>query len=131
MIDTSSFSTPDLQSLINPLPMPKIPNPADWMYERVVRSIIDFEKGLDADKEVGARLVSFGLSETIHIDDVGHWGPDMIIFHGVNVDGNKVQLLQHISQLSVLLVAVKPVDEPRRIGYILEKRLNGDQQQDE
>lgn len=99
-------------------------NPAAWMYERIVRSIIDFEKKLDSDQEIGARLVSFSSGETIHIDDVGYWGPDIIKFYGRNVDGRPVELMQHISQMSVLLVSVKAEQEkPRRIGFILEQRL--------
>ena len=35
-----------------------------------------------------------------------------------------VELIQHISQVNVLLVALpKEQEEPRRIGFMLEKRL--------
>ncbi len=100
-------------------------NPAEWMHERIVRSIADFEKGLKPDEEIGARLVSFGQSEVIHILDVGYWGPDLVTFQGTNADGRPVQLLQHISQISVLLVAL-PVEKgaPRRIGFDLVKKLD-------
>lgn len=100
-------------------------NLAEWMYERLVRSINDFEQELDQDHEVGARLVSFGAELTFHIDDVGYWGPDIIIFHGTDTNGKKVKLLQHISQLSVLLVATDKVrSEPRRIGFRLMEKLD-------
>ncbi|MGG6898160.1 DUF6173 family protein [Rhizobium sp. BR 315] len=98
-------------------------NPASWMYERIVRSIIAFEEKLDPELEIGARLVSFASSEIIHIDDVGYWGPDIIKFYGKNADGHPVELIQHMSQLSVLLVAVKPLAEPRRIGFALQTKL--------
>jgi len=107
-------------------------NPAKWAHERLVRSIIEFEKGLDDDKEIGARLVSFTEHETFHIEDVGYWGPDFVIFHGTNPDGNPVELIQHLSQVSVLLVAMpKEGDEPRRIGFILEEQLKRDAEEDE
>ena len=97
------------------------------MHERIVRSINDFEADLDQDHEVGARLVTFGVDVTIHIDDVGYWGPDIIIFHGVNQDRKRVQLLQHISQLSVLLIAVDKIEkQARRIGYRLMKTIAKD-----
>ena len=97
------------------------------MYERIVRSIIEFEKSLDKDQEVGARLVQFGQNEVIFIDDVGYWGPDIIKFYGHNVDGRPVELMQHFSQMSVLLVSVKvDKEEPRRIGFILEEKLRED-----
>lgn len=112
---------------ITPISIPKIPtsmsNPAEWMYERIVKSIIDFEAKLDADLEVGARLVSFANQEIIHIDDVGFWGPDIIKFYGKNADGHPVELMQHMSQLNVLLIAVRPLAEPRRIGFGLQTRM--------
>ena len=93
-------------------------NPAEWMHERVVRSIQSFEEQLDEEHEIGARLVSFGSEMTFYIEDVGYWGPDMITFYGRDPDGSEVELLQHISQLSVLLVALKKVEQkPRRIGF--------------
>jgi hypothetical protein len=100
-------------------------NPAKWMHERIVRSIIDFEKDLDPALEIGARLVSFTSHEVIHIDDVGYWGPDIIKFYGTTGDGHPVELMQHLSQLNVLLMAIKPVAEPRRIGFVLEQKLDG------
>ncbi len=107
-------------------------NPAKWAYERLVRSIIEFEKNLDEDKEIGARMVSFTENETFHIEDVGYWGPDFVKFYGINLDGNPVELIQHISQVSVLLVALpKEKNEPRRIGFILEERLEKDAEEDQ
>jgi hypothetical protein len=102
-------------------------NPAKWMHERVVRSINDFENELDPDQEIGARLVSFGSDVTFHIEDVSFWGPDMIVFEGFSSDGKRVRLLQHVSQLSVLLVATNKIHEKaRRIGFGLAERLKED-----
>ena len=101
-------------------------NPAEWMHERIVRSINSFEEQLDQDHEIGARLVNFGSNRTFYIEDVGYWGPDIIIFNGKTQDGNSVELLQHISQLSVLLVALeKPQEQekPRRIGFKLKEKV--------
>lgn len=119
---------PTIPSIINPsFALPKLPNlnHAEWMFERIVRSINAFEDKLKSDEEVGARLVSFGGREIIHIEDVGYWGPDLIIFYGSNVDKNQVELLQHITQVSVLLVAVPATDPaaPRRIGFELMQKL--------
>jgi hypothetical protein len=99
-------------------------NPARWMHERIVKSIIDFEKHLSAEEEIGGRLVSAPSEGYFHIEDVGFWGPDMIIFHGTNQHGKPIQLLQHYSQLNVLLTALpKEKDQARRIGFILEQKL--------
>lgn len=98
-------------------------NPAKWTYERLAKYIKDFEAALDDDHEIGARLVSFGQNVTFHIENIGYYGPDIIHFDGRNEAMEKVQLIQHVSQLSVLLVAVKKQqDKPRRIGFILDKK---------
>ncbi|NKK92915.1 hypothetical protein GFL95_17005 [Rhizobium leguminosarum bv. viciae] len=102
-------------------------HPAEWMYERLAKSIIAFEESLDPDQEVGARLVNFSATEVISIDNVGYWGTDLIIFYGRTSDGRKAELLQHITQVNVLLVAVRvEKEEVRRIGFILKQKLEND-----
>jgi hypothetical protein len=106
-------------------------NPASWMHERLVKAIMKFEESLDETKEIGARLVNFGPKETIRIEDVGYWGPDLVTFIGKNLDGNPVELMQHISQVNVLLVALPiEAEQPRRIGFILEAGLKKTKEED-
>lgn len=105
------------------LKTPSSTNPAQWMYERLGKYIQEFEAELDNDHEVGARLVSFGQSITFHIERMGYSDPDMIIFYGISEKMGKVQLIQHISQFSVLLVSmVKQQEKPRRIGFLWNKK---------
>ena len=97
-------------------------NPAEWTYERLAEHIKDFEADLDNDHEIGATIVVFGQSITIHIETLGYHGPDIITFHGRTETMAKVELIQNISQLSVLLMAVpKQQDKPRRIGFTLDR----------
>ena len=97
-------------------------NPAKWTHKRLGEYINDFEAQLDDEHEIGARLVSFGSAVTFHIQDIGYYGPDIISFTGVNELGERVQLIQNISQLSVLLIAMKKLgDKPRRIGFKTEE----------
>jgi hypothetical protein len=101
------------------------------MYERLGKYIQKFEAELDNDHEVGARLVSFGQSITFHIERMGYSDPDMILFYGISETMGKVQLIQHISQFSVLLVSVvKQQEKPRRIGFLWEKKAPDTQVQD-
>jgi hypothetical protein len=96
---------------------------AEVMHEKLVKSIAEFEEQLDATQEVDACLVNFGL-QPIHIDDVGFWGHDLIVFHGGNSVGAPVQLLQHISQVNVMLVAIPTTSPiPKRIGYAMVQKL--------
>lgn len=102
------------------------PDPATWMHQRLVHQILEFEKNLGPDHEVGGRFVEGPNAEVLHINNVASWGPDMIVFMGQYSDGRKFELLQHYSQVSVLLVAMlKPrdKDKPRRIGFELLKNV--------
>lgn len=103
---------------------PTLVSPAEWAFRRLALSIRDFERTLDQDHEVGVRLAHFGGSTIIQISDIGYWAPDLLKFYGHDADGNQVVLLQHISQISVLLLALRKVtDQPRRIGFQLEQKL--------
>ena len=118
--NTAAIATSSLQNL---KPIVKSGNHAEWMYTRLGEYIQDFEDELDEEHEIGARLVSFGQEVIFHIENVGYYGPDIISFDGISDKGEKVQLIQHISQLSVLLVAMKKLkDEPRRIGFLWDKK---------
>lgn len=115
-----------------PAQLSKSANLAEWTYERLKNYIKEFEADLDDQHEIGAHLVSFGRDVTFHIDDIGYHGPDIITFHGKNDKGQVVQLIQHTSQLSVLLVAIdKQSDKPRRIGFLLDQRDNTEQEADD
>lgn len=114
----------------NPPPAISLPDPdepylAKWMYERVVKKITEFEKSIPDNMQAGGRFVSSANGYTFSIDDVGYWNPDMIVFYGTGPDGAKVELLQHTSQLNLLLVAVPRTDDlskPRRkIGFASEE----------
>ena len=100
-------------------------NPAEWAFVRLSKLIEDFEKGLDKDDEVGARIVGLPGDGTMSIEDVGFWGPDFILFTGKNADGKPVRLVQHYGQINVLLdVRRRPEErEARRIGFQLSEMV--------
>ena len=126
---SAAFARPIMPELRVPQLPDSVTNPAKWMYTRLVEYIKSFEESLDNDHEVGARLVSFGQSITFHIEDMGYYGPDIISFEGTDERGQGVQLIQHTSQLSVLLIAVKKqAEQPRRIGFILEEKDKNESQ---
>ncbi len=104
-------------------------SPAQWAYERVILYIQNFEKQLDNNHEVGMGLAGGGTG-VIRIEGLGFYEPDIITFYGVNEAGAKTQLIQHVTQLNVALVASpKHIDqpEPNRIGFRLAKALDGDE----
>lgn len=104
---------------------PDIDPPAKSMYERIARQIIEFESHLSPDEEIGGRFVSAPREGVIHIENIGYWAPDMLIFKGTDADGRAMRLLQHYSQMTVLLCAVpKEKEKARRIGFILHEQLS-------
>jgi hypothetical protein len=94
---------------------------AEWAYERLLLYIQNFEERLDASQEVA---MGFTGSEAgvLRIEGLGYFAPDLITFYGTDEDGARTQLIQHVSQLNVILRALpRPEDrpEPRRIGFRL------------
>ena len=97
---------------------------ASGAYRRLVTWIREFEDHLDEDTEVGVRLVTFGRALSFHLCDLSYWNPHFIRFVGSDPAGNPVQLIQHINQISVLLMkSPKQNDSPRRIGCELEAKV--------
>lgn len=98
------------------------PNSKKETYLKFTECIFSFEKNLDVDHEIGARLLSFATEVTFYIEDVCYLDTDMISFSGISENGENLQLVQHVSQLNVLFVAMKKRREsPVRIGYKLQR----------
>jgi hypothetical protein len=113
--DLQGYSVPE--SLM-PQPV-RLQTAAERTHAYLGEQVRAFEAGLDDVHEIGAKLVSFGSMVTFHIERVDYLAPDLLTFYGTSDDGERVQLVQHVSQLSVLLVAMKKIGEkPRRIGFI-------------
>lgn len=119
----NKFNFSKINTIIPNMPEIKDYNLADTFYDRLIEYIVDFEADLKPDEEVGARLISFGESITIHIDDLGYSNPSLICFYGRDNNDRDVQLIQHITQISVLLVKVPRANQEReRIGFRLKQK---------
>ena len=102
---------------------PEAPYLASDMYQRIVALINNFESELPDTMQAGGRLVSAG-DITFSIQDIGYWDPNMIVVYGELSDGSAVELVQHLSQLNLLLVAVPRQDDiqkPRRVIGFTQK----------
>lgn len=107
-------------------------SPARWAYERLILYIRNFEEKLDNEHEVAMGFTG-GDAGVIRIEGLGYFDPDLITFYGSDPDGSRTQLIQHVSQLNVMLRALpKTIDqkEPRRIGFRLASELETAQQSD-
>lgn len=101
-------------------------SPAEWAYERVILYIRKFEEGLDTEHEVAMGFAGSDMG-SLHIQGMGFYAPDMVTFYGVSESGERRQLLQHVSQLNVMLrAAPKMQPKARRIGFALSGGLAED-----
>ena len=102
-------------------------SPAEWAYERLILYIRNFESQLDATQEVAMGFTG-GQAGVLQIEGVGFFDPDLVTFYGRDEEGMKTQLIQHVSQLNVMLRAVPkmaPEEPPRRIGFRLMQGWSG------
>lgn len=100
-------------------------SPAEWAYERLILYIQHFEKDLDNEHEVAMGFTG-GDAGVLRIEGMGYFDPDIVTFHGTDTAGAKTQLVQHVSQLNVMLRALPkqiPTEEPQRIGFRLAEDL--------
>ena len=100
-------------------------SPAQWAYERLILYIKNFEEQLDSKHEVAMGFAG-GDAGVLRIEGIGFFAPDILTFYGRDEDESRTQLVQHVSQLNVMLRALpKPsADEaPRRIGFRLAADL--------
>lgn len=96
---------------------------AQWAYERLILYIRNFESQLDATQEIA---MGFAGSEAgvLRIEGLGYFDPDIVTFYGQDEEGLKMQLVQHVNQLNVVLRVVPrdiPEAPPRRIGFRLSR----------
>lgn len=108
-------------------------SPARWAYERLIAYIQNFERTLDNQHEVAMGFAG-DASGTIRIEGMGYYDPDIVTFYGADAGGTKTQLIQHVTQLSVMLRALPKQterEEPMRIGFRLAQALDADDASDE
>ena len=105
-------------------------SPAEWAYERLIIYIKNFEELLDNEHEVAMGFTG-AQAGTIRIEGMGYFDPDIITFYGSDDAGTRTQLIQHVSQLNVLLRALPKVndDPPNRIGFRLVADLEASDQE--
>ena len=102
-------------------------SPAEWAYDRLILYIRNFEAQLDGSQEIAMGFAG-GDAGVLRIEGLGYFDPDIVTFYGQDEAGMKTQLVQHFSQMSVLLRAVpkEPSEKPpRRIGFNLNSGWRG------
>jgi len=98
---------------------------AKWAYERLILYIKKFEETLDNEHEVAMGFTGADAG-VIRIEGIGYFDPDIVTFYGSDPEGTKTQLIQHVTQLNVMLRALpkqRASDAPKRIGFRLARDL--------
>lgn len=97
--------------------MQKKNNPAGYMHERLVEMIRAHQSRIPDDFELGLQVIG-GAAPAFHLRSITYSNPDILIFIGKDPDGNLIQLMQHHSQMSVVLLAMPKLEEQAyRIGF--------------
>ncbi|WP_112311347.1 DUF6173 family protein [Pseudogemmobacter bohemicus] len=100
---------------------------AESACERLVIYIRQFESQLDQSQEIAMGFTG-GAAGVLRIEGLGWSAPDLLTFFGQDEDGIRTQMVQHVSQLSVMLRAVpklSPEAPPVRIGFRLVQGWGG------
>lgn len=95
-------------------------NLASEFCKKLYKEINEFDLNLDSESEVVVRLVSFGETVQFSVESIGFSDPSLISFSGHTDDGSHVQLVQHVSQISMLFLAAKrpnPEEPKFPIGF--------------
>lgn len=107
---------PDFSSLAINI---KNPLHAETQYEIIMKSITNFESNLNDNEEIALKLACFGQTIILNVTSIRYSNPSLIHFYGY-VEGQKATIIQHINQLSFMIMAVpkeNPKTKPRRIGF--------------
>lgn len=100
--------------------------PAEWAYERLLLYIRNFEEQLDDTEEVAMGFTG-GEAGVLRIEGIGYFAPDIVTFYGTDEEGARTQLIQHVTQLNVMLRALPREEDrsaPARIGFRLAADLD-------
>lgn len=100
-------------------------SPAEWAYERIILYIQNFEENLESEEEMVMGYVG-SEAGAMRVEGMGYFAPDLITFYGTDENGLKTQMVQHVSQLTVMLRALPKPDKDRaavRIGFKLGEGL--------
>ncbi|MBK0415209.1 hypothetical protein JD974_12415 [Chromobacterium haemolyticum] len=102
-----------------PYPLPAVRSIPEAAFDTLVSQITCFEKETSNSEVVGALLASFGQAVTIQLKSLSRDG-QFICMVGFTDDGSEATLIQHYSQVSLLLLKMpKPAGfEKQRIGFL-------------
>lgn len=87
------------------------------IYE-IVQEIKNFENDLTQDEEAFMAIIGGPSGSAIFLNGIIPLGLDKVVFVGQNQQGKKARLIQHVSQINIMLqsMPIKAEAAPRRFG---------------
>ncbi len=103
-------------------------NRASAFATHIFNKIQAYAATLDEAHEVGLRLMSAGQPITFHFEGMGYADPSLISFTGATDAGEPLEVIQHVSQISMLLTTVPRLHPERPKGEFRMERLEDEEE---
>ena len=94
-------------------------NNAEYISKVIGQKINDFQSALSDNEDVALQIIQFNNSIILYVTEVSHLGTGLILFRGFDVEKRPCEIVQHISQINLLLMIVPKAPEVphRKIGF--------------
>jgi hypothetical protein len=103
-------------------------NRASEFARHIFNKIQAYAATLDEAHEVGLRLMSSGQPVTFHFEGMGYADPSLISFTGATDAGEPIELIQHVSQISMLLTTVPRLHPEKPKGEFRIERIEDEEE---
>ena len=90
---------------------------ASLYHQLLVKRFNQFNLALDDNHETGIKVFNGGQNLQFHLTGIMHADPSLISFQGVTVQGSPIEVLQHVSQVNIILVTLPRLnmDKPKQV----------------
>lgn len=102
------------------------------IYE-IVQEIKSFESDLTEDEEAFMAIIGGPSGSAIFLNGIIPLGLDKVVFVGQDQSGKKARLIQHVSQVNIMLqsMPIAKEEQPRRFGIGFHAHLEEDDDDDD
>ncbi|MBC9246960.1 hypothetical protein H4P12_09575 [Paracoccus sp. 11-3] len=92
---------------------------AEEVFNHILGRVKQFQAEMPDEHELGLQLPDLGGGHALHVRGMGFKNPNIIEFYGMLDGERQVAIIQHISQLNFMMIAVPPPadQKPYRIGF--------------
>lgn len=94
-------------------------NNAEYIAKVIGQKINNFQSALSDNEDVALQIIQFNNSIILYVTEVSHLGTGLIVFQGLDSAQRPCEIVQHISQVNLLMMIVpkSPEIPHRKIGF--------------